>query len=115
MVKLNTIDVMVQCYLKDRLLQKNKESVIFSMNRLMIGKYFRLIVGNERTRSLEIVNKLLFSPNDNEVLLLKTNNEFNQFFRGLSEPLNEQFAINYLSACYFIKILNNVLSNYQNK
>ena len=118
MMKIHRQELMLQCLLKEYLNSlSNKRDFfkVFSLNREHVGKKFRIVVGNERTTSGDIVKHIMYrntsDPNFLHLndLSLKESREFKRYFKAIKETnIRESIAKNYIQASCFVKKLNYV-------
>lgn len=113
MMKINRQELMLQCIIKNylnSLTDKPSDNPfkVFSLNREHVGQKFKIVIGNERTTSAEIVKHILHGNALNH-LAIRESRDFKRYFRSINETnVRESIAKNYIQAACFLKKLNYV-------
>lgn len=108
---------MIQCIIKTYLEQHNQSARIFNLSRLNVGKKFRIVVGNERVLSSDVVNFILKKQTNVEYMFLnqmalKCPDEFEEHFHKVNNSqIRESIAKNYLQCACFVKTVKDCLNN----
>ena len=129
LIKMNRFELILQCIIKSqikaemeqqRLAESHKK--IYSLNRLVVGRKFRLLVVNERTMSSDIVNFILRQQTNPDYLYLtnmalKESDSFKVFYESITDSqVKESFSKNYLqAACFVNNIMQFMISQKINK
>jgi hypothetical protein len=118
MIKISRDELILQCVIKSFASSRN-EPCVYTLNRNHVGNKCRILVGNERTMSNEIVNQVLrrSKPGGQAVdgdelldnLALNESKVFRRFFYECHErAVKESISKNYLQASCFVKKLKYV-------
>jgi hypothetical protein len=117
---------MFQCILKSYLIKSKENSRIYNLSRLNVGKKFKIVIGNERVLSSDVVNFIL-KQNDNNnntddnvnndykyltELALSSPEKFQDYFKSqIKSQIKESVSKNYLKCACFVKIIKDCLKN----
>jgi hypothetical protein len=119
-------EIMFQCILKSYLIKSKENSRIYNLSRLNVGKKFKIVIGNERVLSSDVVNFIL-KQNDNNnntddnvkndykyltELELSSPEKFQDYFKSqIKSQIKESVSKNYLKCACFVKIIKDCLKN----
>ena len=129
LIKMNRFELILQSIIKSQIKAEMEQQglteshkKIYSLNRLVVGRKFRLLVGNERTMSSDIVNFILRQQTNPDYLYLtnmalKESDKFKEFYESITDSqVKESFSKNYLqAACFVNNIMQFMLSQKINK
>ena len=108
MIKISRDELILQCVIKSG----KSAAGVYTLNRAYVASKCRILVGNERTTSNEIVKKILRRQVDEEVdksldnLALNDSKLFRIFFHECHDTaVKESLSKNYLQAMCFVKKL----------
>ena len=121
MIKINRYEIIFQSIIKNYLNKNNNQAKIFNLNRLNVGKKFRIVIGNERVQSSDVVNFILRKQENadysylNELSLQNPTSFIEYYNNQKNSQIKESISINYLQCACFVKSIRDCLSRDKTK
>jgi hypothetical protein len=116
MIKINRYEIIFQSIIKNYLNREKKSARIYNLNRLNVGKKFRIVVGNERVQSSDVVNFILRKQENDDYtylneLALKSPDSFEEYFNTqINSQIKESISKDYLQCACFVKSIKDCLT-----
>lgn len=118
MIKINRYEIMFQCIIKNYLDQTENKARIYNLSRLNVGKKFRIVIGNERVQSVDVLKYILKKQENIDYkylnqMALKSSDDFEEYFLNEinASQVKESIAKNYLQCACFVKTIRDCLEN----
>ncbi len=124
LMKMQRNETILHSIIKSGFNKKNESDVIknqkiFTINSFKLAKELRLVIGNERVQSSNLVMNLInqhnqkneYEKNDYDDYILKVQSKHREFFFKSHVDKKEPLSKSYLQAAYFIKLVKNFNSH----
>lgn len=109
---------MFQCIIKNFLDVTQNCARIYNLSRLNVGKKFRIVIGNERVQSSDVVKYILKRQENIDYkhlnqMALQSPDDFEEYFlKEINQSqVKESIAKNYLQCACFVKTIKDCLES----